>query len=121
MKHLFVPYEIAFKLKEKGFDEPCIGYFNRYKKWNNYPFFTIDDGNLNNLPTPLYQQVIDWFREKHRIHIKIDIQDVQLDWYCYDVLVVKESAYMNDLLTDMNFKTYYEALDKAIEETLKLI
>lgn len=24
MKHLFVPYELAVKLKEKGFDEPCF-------------------------------------------------------------------------------------------------
>ena len=25
MNHLFVPYEIALQLKEKGFDEFCIG------------------------------------------------------------------------------------------------
>lgn len=24
MKHLFVPYELALKLKEKGFDGPCL-------------------------------------------------------------------------------------------------
>ncbi len=25
MKNLFVPYEIALLLKDKGFDEPCMG------------------------------------------------------------------------------------------------
>ena len=31
MKEQFVTYEIALKLKELGFDEPCIAYyFNRY-------------------------------------------------------------------------------------------
>src|SRR5688572_291699 len=33
MKHLFVPYEIALKLKEKGFDEPCLGYYRPLKTW----------------------------------------------------------------------------------------
>jgi hypothetical protein len=26
MKHLFVPYELALKLKEKEFNEPCFAY-----------------------------------------------------------------------------------------------
>ena len=27
MKNVFVSYEIAFELKQLGFDEPCFGYF----------------------------------------------------------------------------------------------
>lgn len=30
MKHLFVPYDLAVKLKTKGFDEPCFTKFEQY-------------------------------------------------------------------------------------------
>ncbi len=33
MKHLFVPYELALKLKELGFDEECFGYYRPMKDW----------------------------------------------------------------------------------------
>lgn len=34
----FVSYEIAVKLKEKGFDEGCYKYYeNRALKWSNSP------------------------------------------------------------------------------------
>lgn len=29
MNEDFVTYELAVKLKEKGFDEPCYGYYHR--------------------------------------------------------------------------------------------
>jgi hypothetical protein len=76
MDKLFVNYEIAKQLKEKGFDEPCFGYY--------YPYYYTDrihfegssgivksacDKNLALVKAPLYQQVVDWFEEKHNIHI----------------------------------------------------
>lgn len=33
MKEQFVTYEIALKLKELGFDEPCFGYYRPMKEW----------------------------------------------------------------------------------------
>lgn len=33
MKKEFVPYELAVKLKELGFDEPCLAVFNESKKF----------------------------------------------------------------------------------------
>jgi hypothetical protein len=72
MKHLFVPYELALQLKEKGFDEPCFGWWC----WINgtaahyYPYITNNQNliDLNNHPkncsAPIYQQVISWLLKK---------------------------------------------------------
>ena len=51
MKKEFVPYELAVKLKELGFDEPCLGNYrlpsNRLiTEWeiNNTPEHVLSDG-----------------------------------------------------------------------------
>lgn len=33
MKEQFITFEIALKLKELGFDEPCFGYYTPMKEW----------------------------------------------------------------------------------------
>lgn len=77
MKKHFATYEISLKLRVIGFDEPCFGYYDDKKKFE----FIIDSGNdpvLKNQLTgssivaPLWQQVIDWLREKHKMEINID-------------------------------------------------
>lgn len=81
LKEQFLPYELAVKLREKGFNETCIALitekdfliplrfddeeeleFNQeIKKHNNVPC----------IPTPLYKQVTDWLRKKHKIGLNI--------------------------------------------------
>jgi membrane carboxypeptidase/penicillin-binding protein PbpC len=71
-----------------------------------------------NLAAPLYQQIIDWFREKHEILIKVDPCELNIfySWVkdCRDGTC--RIKYDSPLTTD-----YYEALKKAIEEAFKLI
>lgn len=59
MNKEFVKYEQALALKELGFDEPCLGYYD-------------EGGNLYTemvevLKAPLYQQAFRFFREKHNL------------------------------------------------------
>lgn len=139
MKHLFVSYDLALKLKEKGFDEPCFAYYdgNYYLKdelqglayiYSNSNSFIK---NSEKYTAPLYQQVIDWFREKYGIEIWItsmggnncDKYYMPVIPYCYLDNATKEGReYYNSVpKSDWNKSTYYEALNKAIEEALKLI
>lgn len=63
MNKEFVPYELALKLKQLGFDEPCIathGYLELY--------INTDDGHIK---APLYQQAFKWFREKYNMQSAI--------------------------------------------------
>lgn len=58
MEKEFVPYELAVKLKELGFDEPCFGGWDNGNKWYYHP-----DSDIM-VDAPLWQQAFDWFREK---------------------------------------------------------
>lgn len=75
MKHLFVPQEIAKTLIDKGFDEPCIAYFGMNHLIGEIRLSLADKeikpSNFKDkfLATPLYQQVVDWFMNKHNITI----------------------------------------------------
>lgn len=116
MKHLFVPYEIALKLKEKGFDEPC------FKVYDNQSFLqeeeVMDELKLEKILAPLYQQVIDWFREKHNLLIyAVPFKDHAAD--VNDPLEWNWTIHNKDVGRGLN--DYYEALTKAIREALKLI
>jgi|31_taG_2_1085359.scaffolds.fasta_scaffold04619_4 hypothetical protein len=103
MKNEFVPYELAIKLKELGFDEPCFGYYD-------------GGGNLYTemvevLKAPLYQQVFRFFREKYGLGHMING-------------IGHESFIMNiggvlHIFNAFEFQTYEEAelacLDKLID------
>ena len=78
MKEEFVTYEQALALKELGFDEPCLTfwdgkntdafYFNNIRDASgNYVPFTTSE-RLNWFGAPLKQQAFRWFREKHKLH-----------------------------------------------------
>ena len=82
MKKEFVTYEIALELKELGFDEPCLAFFeiNNTHQPQNLRYFLktavnreyIENTKIlkyiygeNSLLAPLYQQAFRWFREKY--------------------------------------------------------
>lgn len=120
MKHLFVPYELAVKLKEKGFNEECLG------SWNPVHGLIIDDEVFtSNISAPLYQQVIDWFREKHKIFISINVSLNSIKFkkpelhFNMDILKNKQQPSFKSSRSES--VDYYEKLNEAIEEALKLI
>lgn len=74
MEKEFVPYELALKLKELGFDEGCCAW------WCTRDYNSLEwDFNTNNCgwlkgkvcSAPLWQQAFDWFREKYNLYIPI--------------------------------------------------
>jgi len=76
MEKEFVPFELAVKMKELGFDKNCLAYFEGEKVC-----FAFDDGcsaslvelqnSKYNTVAPLWQQAFDWFREVHNHHVNI--------------------------------------------------
>ena len=90
MEKEFVPYELALRMKQLGFDEPCFGYYN----YNGTHFFDYkpktDDKNLTK--APLYQQSFRWFREKYDLHYcpfpKQHFPDNRInDIYYYEIFI----------------------------------
>jgi len=126
MKHLFVSYEIALQLKEKGFDEDCFGFYNNAdgNVWIKHEIPNdIKEIYTGDIAAPLFQQVVDWFREKHDLHISIesynqDEKEKEIE-YEYSYIIVTRKNYPT--VPNLFYNTYYEALNEAIEEAVKLI
>ena len=81
MNEQFCNYEISKKLKDLGFNEECLAVFYQEKFMNGHvePYVwnlinsikTNSDCNSVDIVTaPLWQQVIDWLREKHNISVE---------------------------------------------------
>ena len=69
MEKEFIPYEQALALKELGFDEPCVAFYEQSKKLS-IGFNWLNEGgknsNLQECTAPLYQQAFRFFREKYK-------------------------------------------------------
>ena len=82
MEKEFVPYELALKMKQLGFDEKCIAYYQKSAVIGNDNILPISFTNMasdfndyeySKLGVPFYsaptwQQAFKWFREKYNIH-----------------------------------------------------
>ena len=120
MKKEFVRYELAVKLKELGFDEPC---FNKFytkpqskmfgvdEKGRHYQIkntskklytmgedFVLNDSNV--ILAPLYQQSFRWFREKYNLYSFVFKFDEGFGYETYKEGVTQ---------TNESFDTYEEA------------
>ena len=115
MEKEFVPYELAVKLKELGFDEPCLCSWNFYTNelnFNGHPS-TFSSEDVIQLPT--FSQSFKWFREKYSLCIVIKpIDDKKLE--------LGYNLTKNGLIMGA-YTTYEKAeiacLDKLIELTFK--
>jgi hypothetical protein len=128
MKEQFVPYEIALILKDKGFDELCLGYYREdaqkkdgslYEYITPYEYDEVKEcEHMIPVFAPLWQQVIDWLREKHSLDIMT--RQLQLDGRSYYKISKIEAE--DEIKGYANFcKSAYEAREKSIVHALTLI
>lgn len=103
----FVNKQLALKLKEKGFDKPCFGYY--YIKTptgmnegelvlNRYPCrnVTYEDTlkkhigfiNSNMVDAPTIEQVLKWLREEKDTYINI-VPQKEFDYTCYSLSIIQ--------------------------------
>jgi len=68
MEREFVPYELAMKLKELGFDEPCFGCFNHLDKSEIWTNRTYTNGLTENITAPTFSQAFRFFTEKYGLY-----------------------------------------------------
>ena len=101
MNEDFVSYEIAKKLKEKGFEWCKVTTYNPKTKVRN------------NHIEPTISQVLKWLREEKKLHIVIDYNNPSLWSY---VLYRFGEGYMNKIGEDFN--SYEQAVLAGIEYIL---
>jgi hypothetical protein len=139
MESQFVPYEIALKLKQNGFDEPCFGTYNSFgvftRSNSEYPLDKnsvqlYDDLWLEAIKpfghtpdmlctAPLWQQVIDWLDKKEIFcTADLDISDGLFKWYP-KIKTIENYEFKVITLTPRGSKI--NALTDAIPKALELI
>lgn len=85
----FLPYEESLELKNIGFDEECLGFYYGKGKFSFFTFIeTTQEGkkqsqtNESFVTAPLYQQVFDWFLEKHKVINYPEFDFDEQKWFC---------------------------------------
>ena len=124
MERQFVTYEIAKQLKELGFDECCLAVYFKDKfqlvkgfNINNVDLYVADE--FGGILAPVWQQAIDWFREKYNIYI--NVEPVTFDdepTYIFEIIDLKNGRLLNDI--NSSFIDPNEAREQAILKALEL-
>lgn len=124
LKKEFLPHQEALALKDLGFDEPCLMYWNDYGRnsINRFQLLNnIDEWCQDYIEAPLYQQAFDWFRKVHGIQVFPDY--LYCDGFKYGFKWVCNNG---DYGEDWNFKVktdnaYYTPEEARLASLRKLI
>jgi len=140
MKEELVTYKTAVLAKEKGFKSiEVAAYYNTCNEkgnpgitlitddgiddWNaleegKYGYFTSKEEKLYSAPTQSLLQK--WLREKHDLHIQIAHSwKIQKQFWSNGVTNLKTLQFLQGHY--LLYKTYEEALEAGLQQTLKII
>ncbi len=133
MQEQFVSYKMALELRDKGFIEPCLGWYEVLTKEFEHDIpdwkarngtlhlsSNIKNGNLaSGVIAPLIQQVIEWLELKHDTTIWVDWDSESFLW-SWNVMH-RECKFSDMDNCIMGWHLKQEAVIAAIEKALKLI
>jgi hypothetical protein len=129
MNKEFIPYEEALALKELGFNENCLCFYNhngqlvRYmnpdKDWNSLQSQIIRNSKIT-LPdtysAPTYSQAFRWFRDKH------NLSGFTLPWgeglFDYRIYSTKEGLH---LFSSPEYSSTEEAELACLKELIEIV
>jgi hypothetical protein len=124
MNKEFIPYEQALELKELGFDEPCMAFYelnNREamvvgvsQRYNDPSLLTITD-----FCAPLYQQSFRWFREKYNLICGVQYMGKnKINWW--DIYVVGHYNIHYEEMC-MKHQSYEEAELECLKKLIEIV
>lgn len=123
-KEDYVTLEVAKKLKEKGFNEPCLRMINVENGFSSnceYDNICVENSLLKNgfISYPTLYEVEKWLRTKYNIFIHIEFE---VDFYCFYITYIDEDGLIiENSYRGIECSSYEEAENKAILESLKLM
>lgn len=135
MQEQFVTFEIASELKELGYDESCFGIFDTAIQNKLCYGFSSEKGYTYNqftwkaktqiILSPLWQQVIDWFRKTKKIDIQILRNKPDYNEYKVEIYMINDNdTYLHLYIKDGDyivwFSSYEEAREQAILKAIEL-
>jgi hypothetical protein len=111
----FTLHQEAFELKDLGFDEECLGYYNIDPHFKN-PSFRIGTPFDHQwcLPTPTYSQAFRWFRHEYALESYIRAN------LCVDVPKTYQFN-IDDNIDDVWYDTYEEAELACLKKLIEIV
>jgi len=117
MENNFVLYNQALELKELGFDDVCLSFYNG--KFLDSTDYNFDDGTSKDvglcINAPLKQQVFRWFREKYGLYHIIHCASEKIALFTITNMINEPSVH-----TDRHIETYEEAEDACIDKLIEI-
>jgi hypothetical protein len=113
MEKEFVPYELALRMKQLGFNEPCFGLYAPPSKTvflHHYGLLSAKEQIL----APLYQQCFRWFREKYTL-----IYFIGDDFGGWSYSISKNSKPQGSI--SAVYSTYEEAELACLEKLIEIV
>jgi len=122
MENEFVTYEIALRMKQLGFDEPCFGWYADETHLSIRPQY-IQPNDPNNVYNwclaPTFSQAFRWFREKYGLWFRPDYYD-EMKEYNFQGSIHELGKY--SAISDIgNHKTPEEAELACLEKLLEIV
>jgi hypothetical protein len=122
MEKEFVPYTEALELKELGFNEPCLGYYDCERD------FMLVQGKLNFLTCevarPLYQQAFRWFRDEHKLFPDFHKNELNGNYRCDFIKNTETYEVLYDSMDynfNIEFATYEEAEQACLKKLIEIV
>ena len=119
----FVPYELALRMKQLGFDEPCIARYNVPGELitsgcysdSSIMHLVVEQNDIceAHILAPLFQQAFRWFREKGYL-ISFSSHDTSI----HDFYIKWQPS--KSILSD-TYDTYEEAETACLEKLVEII
>ena len=130
MNKEFIPYEQALELKELGFDEECLAYYDHDKELksfeNELPMVILQPliGLFNpRISAPLYQQAFRWFREKYEMFVSIEssyhVEGDPERYYEHTRTVLCFRGHFKSLTNQISSTSFYDTYEEAELACLK--
>ena len=128
MEKEFVTYELALKMKQLGFDEPCFAFYDEEEY-----LFTVreqDDIYEEWLIAPTFSQAFRWFREKYDLYSWIQLHNGYINDSFYPELPITFSimdrktgneSYERDIPHNYLYKTNEEAELACLEKLIEIV
>ena len=131
MNEDFVSFELAKKIKEKGFNEPCINAVNKFgctylNGWCEYlddrdgEYITLSGLKDGDYLLPTISQVLKWLREEKKIYC-LPHFDQGIDKWLFYIARPNAGCEFVEFISESIYDTYEQAALEGIEYTLNNI
>lgn len=132
MENQFVPVELSIKLKEIGFDAPCMACYT-YPSWlkgqtllkaffvNSFKEFFNSKLKIENISAPLWQQAFDWFESEYGLSSYIEpvIVDNANSRIHFDYVILQENG-ITEIWDNLPYHTKEDAKYACLKKLIQL-